>query len=250
MFELEQIAANPSILDPRVIKSINDEDQMFTGNSEHYFGCGRQAVGRIASLLSSNGIPTPTRILDFACGYGRVNRYLRAAFPDAEIGLSDLMKPGVEFCVNEFGGTALAASSEPSALRFPGAFSLIWSGSLITHLNERKARDVLRLFERSLASGGMAVFTTHGRFVANKATAESYPYSADRQQMEGLAAAFWQGHYGYTDYKHMTGYGLSTTPFSWIMNELLDMPDMRVAGFIEMGWDNHQDIVALIKKPV
>jgi len=98
---------------------------------EYYFRCGRSAVECIQNALAIAAIPQPRikRILDLPCGHGRVLRYLRAAFPEAEIAACDLLRDGVDFCSSTFGATAVYSSDEPDAIHSrPGA--LISFGSV------------------------------------------------------------------------------------------------------------------------
>ena len=53
----------------------------------------------------------PKRILDMGCGYGRVLRAIRAAYPNAEIAACDIVHDAVDFCVEHF--DALPVYSEP-----------------------------------------------------------------------------------------------------------------------------------------
>ena len=78
----------------------------------------------------------PPRILDFPCGHGRVLRYLRAEFPQAEITACDLLRDGVDFCAANFGAIPVYSDPDPSRIGLPrDAFDLIWVGSLFTHFD-------------------------------------------------------------------------------------------------------------------
>jgi hypothetical protein len=59
-------------------------DAMFGGNYDHYFGVGASALSNILHALAVTDT-TPARILDFGGGADRVTRWLRSAFPSAEI---------------------------------------------------------------------------------------------------------------------------------------------------------------------
>lgn len=48
-----------------------------------YINVGRSAIGMIAASMVAAGLPSPKRVLDLACGYGRVARYLKVFFRTA-----------------------------------------------------------------------------------------------------------------------------------------------------------------------
>ena len=66
---------------PDMVTEIAAGDTMFQGSMEGYVSVGMSALGAIEAALE--GRPTPGRILDFPCGYGRITRILRARFPNA-----------------------------------------------------------------------------------------------------------------------------------------------------------------------
>ncbi len=143
--------------------SISPHDEMFSGNSEHYFSVGRSALLNIRCALQLAGASPPKRVLDLPCGHGRVMRTLKAEFADAEISACDINLDGVQFCCQEFGAVPIPSHRDCSQIPLKGEYDLIWCGSLITHLDAIRTRDLLRFFAAHLTSGGVLVFTTHGR---------------------------------------------------------------------------------------
>lgn len=253
--KLEEIAENPSFLDESVITIIHDSDQMFTGSKERYFRCGKDAIKKICGIINTADSPPLTTILDFACGYGRVARYLRAAFPDVAITVSDVMEPAVAFCATTFSVYPHISSNNLDQVTItkgntPQQFSLIWSGSLMTHFDEDQARNLIALFERHLNQDGLVIFTIHGRFMVNKYLDGSWIYKISENKMKSLYESFYQGQYSYKDYDHMKGYGISATSLAWLQEQITEFPSLRLVGLIERGWDNHQDIVALQKRAI
>src|SRR5262249_37742284 len=116
-------------VDPR----ISSNDGMLGGNPRHYFAVGRSALWNIARTLdhTAGGSSQPKRILDLPCGHGRVLRYLRAAFPEAEITACDLLADGVDFCASTFGAIGVYSDTDLSLIKLPkDNFDLIWVGSL------------------------------------------------------------------------------------------------------------------------
>src|SRR5688572_13090072 len=78
-------------VDAEVSDAMHPRDGMLRDNLTHYLSCGRDALLNIALAQASARVGVPARILDFACGFGRVARHLRAAYPNAEITFSDAM---------------------------------------------------------------------------------------------------------------------------------------------------------------
>lgn len=81
---------------------------------------------------------------------------LRAAFPTAEISVSDLDTDGVAFCTEQFDARPLISGPAFSTLNFNETFDLIWAGSLITHLPERVTADFIAFALRHLSPAGVA----------------------------------------------------------------------------------------------
>jgi SAM-dependent methyltransferase len=102
-------------------------------------------------------------VLDMPCGFGRVARHLRTAFPHAKLTCCDLYQDRVDFCSREFRADGVKSKENYDDIEFPHTFDLIWVGSLLTHLPEPLFKKALALFSRSLSPNGIAVVTTQGR---------------------------------------------------------------------------------------
>ncbi len=100
------------------------------------------------------------RVLDFACGYGRLSRWLVAELGRDRLAASDILAPAVEFQRRRFGIEAFASSSRPEALRCPERFDLVWVGSLFTHLPAPAFHAWLGRLTQLLTERGMLAFTT------------------------------------------------------------------------------------------
>src|SRR2546429_4341228 len=107
---------------------VSDRDGMLIEEG-HYFSVGLSAFESINAALKAAGTNSVTTILDMPCGHGRVARVLRAAFPTAEISVSDLDTDGVAFCAKQFDAQPLISGPDFSTLNFAKTFDLIWVGS-------------------------------------------------------------------------------------------------------------------------
>src|SRR5258708_14501308 len=149
-----------------VIRTLSPKDEMFEGNEAHYLGVGESALECIRRSLAAAEVPEHRvrRILDLPCGYGRVLRYLRAEFPEAEITACDLQHEGVDFCAQTFGATPVYSHWDPAKIPLPDDwFDLIWVGSLLPHVDAEHWDAFLRLFRRVVRPGGGLVFSTPRR---------------------------------------------------------------------------------------
>ena len=138
---------------------------MFQGNKGHFFHVGQSAMQciKLAILASGKEFTAITKILDLPCGYGRVMRMLKSAFPEARLTGCDLLHDGVDFCAQVFGATPLYSDKSIENVEPKGKFDLIWCGSFLTHLDAVRWPKFIEFFNEVLEPGGILIFTTHGR---------------------------------------------------------------------------------------
>jgi len=74
--------------------------------------------------------------LDFACGHGRLLRFLSLSLPPDHIYASDLQTDAVAFVRDAFGVHALASDPDPARFEAGRRFDFIWVASLFSHLPE------------------------------------------------------------------------------------------------------------------
>lgn len=198
----------------RVMQEISPLDGMYQGNLLHYFNVGQSAIRWIRLALLAAGTPDVKRILDLPCGFGRVLRVLRAEFPSAEIVACDLEREGVDFCAEVFGATPVYSVTEPEQIPLVGEFDLIWCGSLLTHLAADRWVLFLKRFESSLAAGGVVVFTTHGRGVADRMRRGDSAYGLRAEALNTVLQQFHSVGFGfqpYVDSSDSNNYGISVS---------------------------------------
>ena len=119
---------------------------------EEYLSAGLSAVRCIDYVLArSAGHNNVRSILDFASGYGRVLRFLKARFPLADITSSDIDPTAVDFCRRAFSVNTIVSSLDFGGISMSNKFDLIWCGSLVTHIDENRAARLLRLFRDHLS---------------------------------------------------------------------------------------------------
>jgi SAM-dependent methyltransferase len=237
-----------------VVRDISANDGMHVaGHESHYFSVGQSALECINCSLQAAPLPADNvhRILDLPCGHGRVLRYLRAAFPEAEIIACDLLRDGVDYCAMTFGAIPLYSVENSANIELErDAFDLIWVGSLLTHLDSDRWPGFLELFRRSLRPGGVLVFSTHGRSAYDKAVrlgtkSHGLPY----WRHTAAKYAYERTGFGYSNYANSSSYGLSLSSPARVFKLIERVSELRVVHFSERAWDKHQDVYACVRDP-
>jgi SAM-dependent methyltransferase len=188
----------------RVSLSVSFSDVMYSSTWPTSYLTAGVSAGRCiqASLDAAHKVIADGAILDFPCGFGRVLRFLKEMFPDSTVAGSDIDPEMVDFCRRTF--SVQAYLSNPArrfrSLTLPRKFDLIWCGSLITHIDERATTDLLDFFHRHLADGGVCVFTTHGRHVADMFDRREQQFNLSEEGQHKVAHEYQEQGYGYADY--------------------------------------------------
>jgi len=228
----------------RIDTTIGEGDQMFRGDLASYLSVCHSALAQIGHAMAITGRTSPRRVLDFACGHGRVLRGLRAAFPEAELTGADVDRDGVDFCARQFGSLPVYSDPDPARVRLAGGYDLIWVGSLFTHLDAERCREFLDLLRRNLAAGGLLVFSTHGRNAVDR-------WSDDEdERTRAIVAGFEREGFGYRDHHGVEGYGTTAFTAAWIAEQIEPWTDLMLVGYMERGLADHQDVVSLLKTDV
>jgi len=233
-------------VEARLRRKVMPGDHMYAeANPGHYFAVGASAMHCIASAAIAAGRPADfAEVLDFACGSGRVTRWLRAAFPAARLVVSDLRRDSLDWIAANLGAETWPSAEDIGSLRPPRPFDLIWCGSLVTHLPEEAAAGLFAAFARWLSPNGLAVVSTHGRrTLENQRTGKSNYLPPDL--FASVRAGYEAGGYGYVDYPGRAGIGFSVCSPAWIARTVLGIERVRLVGMTETAWDNHHDVVAI-----
>ena len=233
----------------RVSPQIFSNDGMFHGNREHYFSCGASALKVISAAIALAGLGRIDSILDFGSGAGRVTRWLRAPYPHAHLGATDIRADDLAFCAAEFDASTWVSGVSIDELSTPQPFDVIWVGSVVTHLSEALSTRLIRKLLSYLTPNGILILSMHGRFAhSNGPNAQNYGVAERWAEIE----QGYQGDagYGYTDYHGQTDYGISLTKPSWTARLIEAIPELRLVLFSERAWDGHHDVVAIQNTPV
>jgi SAM-dependent methyltransferase len=229
---------------PQVSSQIHPSDAMYSISSDQeYLSAGLSAVRCIHSCLKLAALSCNVRtILDFACGYGRVLRFLKARFPDADITVSDIDPEALYFCKRAFAVIPEQSIRDFSRLSVSRNFDLIWCGSLLTHIDESAATLLLRCFLDHLAPDGLCVFTTHGDNVADSIQKKVHTYGLTEDAQEELLSRFYSRGYGYADYAGCHDFGISVVSRERMRAIARSVGKWEQSCSLEQAWDNLQDV--------
>lgn len=127
-----------------------------------YFGIALQQYHTAAEVIRrlEKTCPAP-RILDFACGYGRLLNLLIHSVPPERIWASDIQPAAVSFAVEQFGVHGLQSSARPEDFEPGERFDLIWVASLFSHLPPGLFQRWLKRLAELLSPDGIMLFTVH-----------------------------------------------------------------------------------------
>jgi SAM-dependent methyltransferase len=157
-------------------------------------------------------------------------------------------KAKVDFCSERFGAVPVPSSEDFATLNLGRTFDLIWCGSLLTHFDETPFREALALFSRSLAPGGVALITLHGRYspTFQRDVVGYLPHD----RFAEIEASYIARGFGYADYGNQQGYGISLSSPSFVLGCLESDRSITTRGYVERGWDDHQDVLIVEKRSI
>lgn len=127
-----------------------------------YFGIALQQYHTAAEVIRrlERRCPAP-RILDFACGYGRLLNLLIHNVPAERIWASEIQPDAVSFAVEKFGVHGLQSCERPEDFDPGRKFDLIWVASLFSHLPPGLFQRWLGRLAGLLSPQGVMLFTVH-----------------------------------------------------------------------------------------
>jgi SAM-dependent methyltransferase len=141
-------SADPAIAEARFDSTIDARDPMLLHSlAEHrdagaafsqYFAIALQQHASAMQILRGafGANLDAIDVLDFACGHGRLLRFLSLSLPPERIYAADLQADAVAFVRDAFGVHALASDADPARFDPGRRFDFIWVASLFSHLPE------------------------------------------------------------------------------------------------------------------
>ena len=131
------------------------------GNNEKiYFDSGKKYAAKLKKIWSLHFKKRrANKILDFGCGAGRVTRHLKSQFSSDKIYGCDLSAEHIYWAQQNYGRWAtFFCNPFNSSLPFSNSFSLIFCGSVFTHLDELFEFWLFEL-ARVISPNGLIIFT-------------------------------------------------------------------------------------------
>jgi len=152
---------------------IHPDDQMLRHSLRHwgdanrsvsqYYGVALQqhdAARQVLALIRPDGA-TGLAILDFACGYGRLLRFLTHSVQPSQVWAAEIQPDAVAFVHGEYGIESLPSAYDPDAFAPGRAFDFIWVASLFSHLPDHLFQRWLAKLVSLLTPTGVLCFTVH-----------------------------------------------------------------------------------------
>ena len=102
------------------------------------------------------------KLLEFACGHGRVVRHLVTCFPRENVSVSDIYESAVQFNIDQFGVSGQISAHNPEDFHCDKRFDLIVVPSLFSHFPESTFAAWIRVLFDLLTDDGILVFSVHG----------------------------------------------------------------------------------------
>lgn len=232
-------------------RSIHPADHMFNtakNGWDDYHLVGVSGARVIHSVLGSAPMEAATRVLDFGCGHGRVARHLRAMFPGAQLYFADIDPTGTEFCAEVFKGTGITTTADLSKIELPENMSLIWVGSVFTHLDYGRMVTLFDKLFGALAPGGALIATFRGEHMYQQMKAEPHP--GVQAKWKNLLDQYESGGVGYLTYgvPELGDWGLSLTTIDRVAGLGRRHANARLIGYTEAGWAAVHDVASWTKK--
>ena len=201
---------------------------------------GAQVANRIVELLARSGHPMTgaDAVLDFGCGCGRVMRWWKD-LEGVRLHGSDYNPYLVSWCRDHLPFAEFSVNGLEPGLDLPaGAFDLVYSYSVFTHLPAEMQRPWLDELLRVTADGGRLVLTFHGeQTLSDLDSDEQAAFAAG----DLVVAARDEDDYG-------TNACAAYHPESWIRGTLA--PDLHVLDHWPGDSSFKQDAYLIQKPPV
>lgn len=163
-----------SVRDPKSFRTaIHPDDDIYRYLQTHfqnddlavlsYIRSGAWALADLGQIVEwrFGGFGGVGRMLEFACGYGRLTRHLVQALPANRIWVSDIDERAVAFEREMFGVHGFPSAADPAAIRCDERFDLIVVVSLFSHLPRHAFRPMLDRLLGLLTPDGLLAFTVH-----------------------------------------------------------------------------------------
>jgi len=242
---------------PGVVGRVHPQDSMLYDDSEesigNYLRAAASAMDNLEAALATVGrtFEDVHSCLDFGCGHGRVLRFLQQRIPPQKITACDVEAEGVRFCAAEFGVKPLISSWKVGEIRL-GKYDLVWSGSVLTHLDGEDGDALLERLGESLLPGGVLVFSIHGQFCRDglaRLYGGLYAEEAETIRHEVAEQGYsFRVYEGNTFGRFPSKYGMTWHDGDRMTERVTTLSGGRLRRILwrPQGWDHHHDVMAFV----
>jgi GT2 family glycosyltransferase/2-polyprenyl-3-methyl-5-hydroxy-6-metoxy-1,4-benzoquinol methylase len=152
---------------------IHPTDQMLLHSLRHhrdanaavsqYYNVALQQYQAARQILDALLPPAVGRVevLDFACGFGRLIRFLSCCERDLDLSVSEIQDDALQFVAGTFGVGTMPSSLRPEDFAPGRRFDFIWVASLFSHLPEGLFHRWLKQLQGLLTPRGVLCFSVH-----------------------------------------------------------------------------------------
>jgi len=233
--------------------SIDPRDEMFRFLESHpgidnpveaYFESGESLHENLLyALKEATFYPgVSSALLDFACGYGRLARFLVKDVGPQNITVADIDARAVDFCKSRLGVTGFNSTRHPGELVHDGQYDGVLVVSLFSHLSlQLWSLWLERLFEM-VKVGGVLLFSTHGLHAYGLLNEQA------RRVVEELSEGFYYVGVSETNRLSSMDYGTTYVSQTYVERAVRKARlGTREAYFPHLLW-NFQDVYVLRKQ--
>jgi hypothetical protein len=107
------------------------------------------------------GLQQLERVLDFGSGWGRLTRALLHHVPPERIWACDIYSDAVGWQAETFGVNGLVSVTDPARFALPLDYSIVFAGSVFSHLPDGLFQRWLRRLHAATAPRGLLAFSVH-----------------------------------------------------------------------------------------
>ncbi|MGF1492044.1 MAG: methyltransferase [Microcoleaceae cyanobacterium] len=143
-------------------------DELVDKSSDHtlvnYFTLGKAIFETLETIVDWHfgGFAQVDSFLDFACGYGRLTRFLIEALAPEKVWASDIYAGAVEFQQQYFGVHGFHSASQTESYNLDRQFDCILACSFFSHMPERTFTPWMKVLCDRLTSRGILIFSVLG----------------------------------------------------------------------------------------
>lgn len=213
----------------------------------HYFHSARESAQRVRDLILGNRRPQGLSeialkgysLLDFASGFGMLNRHFRKVIPEATVEACDIHPKAIEFHERYLGTPCHLSHESPGAFSLERRYDVVLAISFFSHMPQASWLPWLEALSARVQERGLLIFTAHGPSSGVSVSGHvirrqiDFSFVAKSEQLD-----LDQESYG-TSYAHPR----------FVMRLIHQLPHMHLSEY-KMGawWGGNQDTYVLCKQ--